>query len=76
MLHSAEWIFFLLENRPFSILFYGHGVGKITYGPLLLYCCFNGCYKSINIGILTPRLCKKLCAMMNSLKSMTPRYDA
>jgi hypothetical protein len=42
------------ENRKFSFLFYYHGVGKITgtSRPFLLYCCFNICYKSRNIGIL------------------------
>jgi hypothetical protein len=41
----------------------------ITYGPFLLYCCFNGCHKSRNIGISTPSCANKLRAMMHSAES-------
>jgi hypothetical protein len=61
ILHSTELIFYLLYNHQFSLLFYCHGVGKIIYGPFLLYCCFNGFYKSRNIGILTLCSAKKTC---------------
>jgi hypothetical protein len=45
------------------------GVGKITYGPFLLHCCFNGWDKSRNIVVLTPRCAKKLPAMQHSTES-------
>jgi hypothetical protein len=46
---------------------------------ILLYCCFNGCDKSRNIGVSIPRFAKKLRAMMHSAElkekdvSATPR---
>jgi hypothetical protein len=59
---SIERSQFFLDNCQFTILFYCHGVGKITYGDLLMtYCSFNICYKSA--------VQKKLCAMMHSSES-------
>jgi hypothetical protein len=57
------------ESSRFSILFDCHAVSKITYGPFFLYCCFQGWYKSRNIGILTQRCAKQVL-------SATPRYAA
>jgi hypothetical protein len=54
------------KNRQFKILFCCHVVGKIPFGSFFLYCCFNSCYKSRNIVILTLRCAKKLCALMHS----------
>jgi hypothetical protein len=62
MLLCADFLL-LVDNFLFSILFYCHGVGKITYGPVLLYCCFNGCYKGRDIGILAPCCAKKNSAL-------------
>jgi hypothetical protein len=71
ILHSEESILFLLDtgryrNCQFSILCYCHGVGKITYGPLCYTVALNGCYKSRNIGILSPGCAKKNCAMLHT----------
>jgi hypothetical protein len=56
---------FLSFFFQFSILFYCDGVGQITYGPFLLCCCFNGSYKSRNIGILT------ICAVQKNLRALS-----
>jgi hypothetical protein len=32
----------------------------------LLYCCFNGCYKGRNIGVLTPWCAKNLCVLLHA----------
>jgi hypothetical protein len=56
-----------LRKGQLLILFYCHGVSKkISYRPFLLYCCFNNCDKSRNIGVLTA---KKLHAMMHREES-------
>jgi hypothetical protein len=50
---------FLLDNRQLSILLYCHGVSKIICGCFLLYCFFNGRYKSRNIGVWLRTVQKK-----------------
>jgi hypothetical protein len=64
-MHSAQSIFFFIY-RQFLILFPCPGVGKTTF---LLYCCFNGCDKRRNIGVLTPR-----CGKNSALWCIAPSF--
>jgi hypothetical protein len=71
MLHSAESIFCSYDTK-LKILFYCHGVGKITYDRFLKDCYFNSFCKGKKNFVLTSRYAK----VLKKVITVTPRYAA
>jgi hypothetical protein len=55
--YSGRYSTTKIANFQFILLPWGR---QDHLWPFLLYCCFNGCDKTRNIGVSTPRCAKKL----------------